>query len=462
MPSGHNIDWKQYDEIIVLRLPTTTIKELATELGLHEKSLGRRARKLGTAHAKYKPSTDHKAKIGSSAERNWTDEEDKYLLDNADKLSINEMSKVIKIDNATIWRRLHKLGHVQSKEVIHAKISRRAKEKSASPEYRALLAKMPRGRKLSEEHKMKLAEARRKQSGRISKIQQALYDIAKSLNIVYYEEAHEKCRIGPWTFDGMVVSESGEETLIEVQGAWVHSQEKNIAKDVAKATYVANYFPHLRLEYILEAEFGSPNKVIDRLLKITNRLHVEDQSFSFRDVVVKIGDLKESREFITAHHYLGNLRGHLIVSGYIDNLLIVTAVLGVVTRKESASRLGLKTIECLELRRLVIRPGYNKKNFASWFLGKIKKFVSSNIKALITFADPTFGHSGTIYKAAGWEHDGHTESSYFYINSDGYVMHKKTLYERASSVHMKEAEYASSNGWSKVPTEPKERFIKWC
>jgi len=45
------------------------------------------------------------------------------------------------------------------------------------------------------------------------------------------------------------------------------------------------------------------------------------------------------------------------------------------------------------------------------------KFIRSNhpqVDALVSYADPSAGHSGTIYRAANWESDGHTDGTYIH------------------------------------------------
>ena len=80
-------------------------------------------------------------------------------------------------------------------------------------------------------------------------------------------------------------------------------------------------------------------------------------------------------------------------------------------------------------------------------------------KCLVAFADSTIGHFGTIYKATNWEFDGKTDNSYYYVNDDGFVMHKKTLYNRAVKMTMKEKEFANKYGYKKKKTGHKYRFI---
>jgi len=455
MPTGKSIDWQLYDNMINIHLPHMTISDFQARYlpSISAKAIGSRAKKLGVRPKKYVPTDIHKTKISKSASKAWTDKEDDILLSSAHIQSIAELAIRLQTTKSAVHRRLKHLGFEQKEADIAHKHSRRTIE-SFTLERRQMLSTLSKGRKLTDEHKAKLAEARRRQSGRISSIQQSFYDIADSMHIEYRKESEPECKIGPWTFDAFV----SPNILVEIQGEWIHSQHKNIVKDAAKATYIAKYFPQYRLEYIWEAEFGSPNRIKDRINKMIGIIQTEQIDFSFVDVRTGLGNLEESRRFINAYHYLGNLKGSITFSAYLYDEMIATAIYGAPSRPLNGDYGSYPS--CLELRRLVIKEGYNKKNFASWFLTRSVALVPPKTKKLVSYADPVFGHNGTVYKSSGWDFDGITEPSYYYISNDGYVMHKKTLFERANSVHMKEADYAQKHGWTKVPTPPKNRFVK--
>lgn len=152
----------------------------------------------------------------------------------------------------------------------------------------------------------------------------------------------------------------------------------------------------------------------------------------------------------------------MLSSVNLGDKIIAVAIFVHPNRKETATRLGFKPKQMFELSRFCICPGYNKKNLASWFISKSIKILRrerKEIKCLISFADPLFGHDGTLYKASNWKYNGDTTASYFYRDPDGYVMHKKTLYNLAISHKSKESEFASQHGYVKVNTPPKKRFI---
>jgi hypothetical protein len=64
-----------------------------------------------------------------------------------------------------------------------------------------------------------------------------------------------------------------------------------------------------------------------------------------------------------------------------------------------------------ELARLWVHDDI-PTNAESWFIGKAVKYVKIHypeVRYLVSYADPSAGHMGTIYKAANWQSDGRTD-----------------------------------------------------
>lgn len=270
----------------------------------------------------------------------------------------------------------------------------------------------------------------------------------------------EEFVLGPWAFD-FAVRANNHKILIECQGEYWHSLPAAAARDKAKATYVERYYPEFQLKQIWEHEFGSPERIKHLISYWLGLNESELRRFEFKQI--KIDTLKADtiRPFLGLYHYLGNIgrSGHY-VGAYLGDKLVAVASFALPVRKESAERLGLDYRSILELSRFCIHPNYQVKNFASWFLARAIKLVPGDIEMLIAFSDETYGHSGTIYKAAGWKHDGIIPKDYWYIDSDKFAYHKKTVYNRAVKMKMKEREYAESHGLRKVWGKQKHRYIK--
>ena len=75
------------------------------------------------------------------------------------------------------------------------------------------------------------------------------------------------------------------------------------------------------------------------------------------------------------------------------------------------------------------------------------------------YADPNFNHNGALYLASNWKYVGDIKSDYWYVNSDKWIMHKKTLWNRAVNMGMGESEFAKLFGYIKVWGLPKKKFI---
>ena len=76
--------------------------------------------------------------------------------------------------------------------------------------------------------------------------------------------------------------------------------------------------------------------------------------------------------------------------------------------READKRYGGKTWELARLYLLDAIP----RNAETWLIGASVRYVKRNhkdVQNLLSYADPSAGHSGTIYKAANWRADGRTD-----------------------------------------------------
>lgn len=86
------------------------------------------------------------------------------------------------------------------------------------------------------------------------------------------------------------------------------------------------------------------------------------------------------------------------------------------------------------------------------------KIKYSNIKAVISYADTTVGHTGSIYKACGFVLDRVVRPDYWYVNEFGLVAGKKAIYNRAIKANLTEEEYVVKHSFSKIFGKEKLRF----
>lgn len=314
-------------------------------------------------------------------------------------------------------------------------------ESVRSPERRAKQAQITKKLWESDEFRAKLAN---KVQPRISSLQIALYGILDGLEITYEKES-EKTVLGPFCFDCLIPRTDGHRhLLIECQGEYWHSKEEVSRRDRSKFTYVDRYFPEYEIMYLWEHEFHSPDRVLDRL---RSKLGLDKGviDFSLDGVTVSEVTYKDVTGFLDAYHYLGGGRGGKCLGAMLNGELIACALFSSPTRQNTIKGEGLPV---LELARFCIHPRRHRKNFASWFLGKAVKSLVRPV-VVVAYADTTVGHDGTIYRAGGFELHHEVPIDYWYVGEDKWVMHKKTLYNRAVRLGCKESEYAERFGYVK-------------
>jgi hypothetical protein len=265
---------------------------------------------------------------------------------------------------------------------------------------------------------------------------------------------------GPYRFDAYAAE---YDTYFEIQGEYWHSLPNNTRRDAAKSEYLRSSYPNAKLVYIWDYEFLTPGLVKTRIMNELGLSKPSQVDFDFKELLFLNPDVNECRKFLGAYHYAQyGKQAKFLYGATLQERLIQVTKIGPLSRSESAEKEGYKTNQCYELDRFCIHPEYHKKNFASLALTKATdEFFKRNphVKALISFADSTYGHSGTIYKAAGWTKVGTVKPDYHYVNEQGWKLHKKSLYNHARQAKMTERAWAELHGWKKVFGNSKTKFI---
>jgi len=385
------------------------------------------------------------------------------LSSDRNKLLFSDPEWVRKWKETIPWERIAKKSREMWRDdVMRKKASLASKKRWQDPEYRDKMLEIINSSSFRE----KMAIIRLHQP-RTSLIQKVFYSMLADLGIEYHDDTSEMCKVGYYIWDCRIDPQKSlgihRPLLIDINGDYWHSLPHTVSKDRSKATFTKRYHPKYDIKYIWEHEFDNQDRVMDTIRYWLNIGEVKKTDFEFKDVVIRPVDVDEATLFVGKYHYSGRLgkRGTYI-GFYCDEILIGVVCYGPLTRKESADKQGFKPKEMLELTRLCIHPSYQKKNFASFMISRSIKAIKSyrsDIKCLITFADLTFNHHGTIYKASNWRLDGIVKPSYWYVDHLGYVCHKKTLWNKASKMRMPESEYCEKFGYHKVWGYEKKRFI---
>ncbi len=300
-------------------------------------------------------------------------------------------------------------------------------------------------------------------SGIRSGLEIAMANRLSTLGIRY----EEQIRVGPYLWDFFL---SDYNVFVDVNNGHRRALKINEAKDKAKITHAEKYNPGCRLLIIEEKNFLNPLRVDKILLEFLGLcIEPKQNDFSFNEITIQLLNTgKGSRgseyvNFLNSFHYAmcGRL-GRVAYGAFLRGQLVAVCKFNSVTRKEVASSLGLKCTQVMEIDRFCIHPCFQKKNFASWFLSRCTKLLfvmKPEVEGLVSFADGTFGHSGTIYKASNWKLIGKTKPSYHYMDSIGIPINKKRVYDIASKLRMKEREYAEKHGLVKMIEASKTKFL---
>lgn len=108
-------------------------------------------------------------------------------------------------------------------------------------------------------------------------------------------------------------------------------------------------------------------------------------------------------------HYLGRWPGVcVLVLGMRHQGVAVGTIIFALPPRETNRRYGGAT---WELARLWIADGI-PANAETWLIAKAVAYIKKtrpDVAWLVSYADPSVGHSGTIYKAANWRADGRTD-----------------------------------------------------
>lgn len=164
------------------------------------------------------------------------------------------------------------------------------------------------------------------------------------------------------------------------------------------------------------------------------------------------------KAYIREHHYSRSCHNGPMTWGlYEDEQLI--GVCAFATPASEAVRASLFGPEhkdrVTELHRLHVQDG-TPKNTESWFISRCLTGLKEErplIRAVISFADSTEGHVGTIYQAVNALFCGFTSRTRFWRDSEGRLRHPR---QNGHNVTPKEAK---EMGWVPEMRDSKYRYV---
>ena len=437
-----------------------------------------------TAHesGKFNYSDEFINKLKENGRRFWDENRDKWkssymshllnddeyielMMDSGKKAWLDQEFRDLMVSDEVKSKRLKSLSKTLEDPAYRVRLSENSKRNWTDDEYRRVISEKSKARMCTPEGRAsasingskpwidnsfreKMALVRASQP-RVSSIQVLLYSFLDDLGVDYFKEGPDTV-IGFYCFDCLIPGKKN--LLIECQGDYWHSLDNVVSRDRSKFTYISRYFPEFEIMYLWEREFYSKDRVLDRL-KLKLGIDIETVDFNFSDVEIFEPSGSEVKSFLDSYHYIGSGRGGIRVGARVGDSLIAVAVFSPPLRQNMDFGGDFR-----ELSRFCIHPCYHKKNFGSWLLSRFIKSVK-DVPLIVAYSDGTVGHDGGLYKASNFKLSHSVEPDYWYVDRDGYVMHKRTLYGRAVNLGMKESEFAEKHGYSKKFGGPKKCWV---
>ena len=166
----------------------------------------------------------------------------------------------------------------------------------------------------------------------------------------------------------------------------------------------------------------------------------------------------QGKEYIRTHHYSRSCHNGPMTWGLFEEeeLIGVCAFATPASEAVRASLFGPEYKDCVtELHRLHIQDG-TPTNTESWFISQALKGLKQErplIKAVISFADSTEGHVGTIYQACNGLFCGSTARARFWRDTEGRLRHPRQNGHNVTPAEAKE------KGWTAEMRDSKYRYV---
>lgn len=178
----------------------------------------------------------------------------------------------------------------------------------------------------------------------------------------------------------------------------------------------------------------------------------------FSSLVVRKMPTADGKTFVKEHHYSHGIHNGPMCYGLYrgDEVVGVCAFATPCSENVCASVFGIDHKRSVtELHRFVLLDEM-PKNSESWFIVRALKALKIDrpyYNAVLSFADSTQGHAGTIYQATNAVYTGMSGKSTFYLDSSGRLRHP-----RQNGVNIT-PDVAALKGWRPVKRDGKHRYL---
>ena len=151
---------------------------------------------------------------------------------------------------------------------------------------------------------------------------------------------------------------------------------------------------------------------------------------ALQQLQVKPVPFRVVKTLLVRHHYLHSMPGgtQLAFGVFEGKLLVGALTLGVGPKHAYRLVEGARPDACITLTRFWLSDGL-PANAASRVIGVVLRALRRNtaLGFLVTYADPAYGHVGTIYQATGWVYTGLSQPTGLLDLGDGIPRHTRSV-----------------------------------
>lgn len=151
-------------------------------------------------------------------------------------------------------------------------------------------------------------------------------------------------------------------------------------------------------------------------------------------------------------HYSGRLpASKLFTLGvYEDGCFIGAVVFGLSATPNISRPFGVPNTAACELCRLALSEHHVPTSRIISVALRLLRAQCPGVRFVVSFADPTHGHGGAIYRAAGWIYTGRVTTHHYIVN--GRIIHPRSLGAKYGAG-------GQSVSWLQANIDPKARRV---
>ena len=197
----------------------------------------------------------------------------------------------------------------------------------------------------------------------------------------------------------------------------------------------------------------------------TSRSHREGRgsnpTAALHSILVKPIPFVAAKTLIERHHYLHSLPGgtKLTFGAFVGERLLGAISFGAGPQNAYSLVYRAAPDDCLVLTRLWLSDEL-LRNSESMVIAVCLRSLRRNtsVKFVVSYADPSQGHLGIIYQAAGWLYIGLSEAMSLYDLGDGKARQSRSL-AHGFGTHSVKHFAASGVGVKLIPQARKHRYV---